>query len=230
VSDLYYYGNFFNVPGYGMMWQPYFSGAGWDPFMDGMWLYSAGYGYGWVSSYPWGWVPYHYGQWMYVQGYGWAWQPTGSWAGWNNTPRVMNPPHRFATPQPPPTPGRTVMVRRGPTTMTERTSGEVVISRGSAGMGIPRGSIRDMGHVSAEVEKHGAVMLRSTPMQSSFGQPNASQNSSAAQNGRSGSRSMGPGPSQSQTSGARSPMSSPAPAGPRMGGMGSGPRSGGRPR
>ena len=29
TSDLNYYGSFFNVPGYGMMWQPYFAGAGW---------------------------------------------------------------------------------------------------------------------------------------------------------------------------------------------------------
>src|SRR5581483_2748203 len=32
TADLSYYGNFFNAPGYGMMWQPYFASAGWDPF------------------------------------------------------------------------------------------------------------------------------------------------------------------------------------------------------
>ncbi|HET8825870.1 MAG TPA: FecR family protein, partial [Terriglobales bacterium] len=79
TSDLAYYGNFFSAPGYGMMWQPYFIGAGWNPFMDGAWAFSPGFGYGWVSAYPWGWVPYHYGTWVFLPGYGWAWQPGGMW-------------------------------------------------------------------------------------------------------------------------------------------------------
>src|ERR1700693_754161 len=37
MSDLNYYGNYFNVPGYGMMWQPYFTGVGLGPFMNGSW-------------------------------------------------------------------------------------------------------------------------------------------------------------------------------------------------
>ena len=40
VSDLNYYGNFMNVPGYGSVWQPYFAGVGWNPFMDGAWVVS----------------------------------------------------------------------------------------------------------------------------------------------------------------------------------------------
>jgi hypothetical protein len=42
VSDLNYYGSYTNVPGYGSMWQPYFTGVGWDPFMDGAWGYYPG--------------------------------------------------------------------------------------------------------------------------------------------------------------------------------------------
>jgi FecR protein len=57
TSDLNYYGSFFNAPGYGMLWQPYFVGAGWDPFMNGAWAFYPGVGYGWVSAYPWGWTP-----------------------------------------------------------------------------------------------------------------------------------------------------------------------------
>ena len=53
-SDLNYYGSFYNIPGYGMMWQPYLVGAGWDPFMNGAWMWYPGSGYTWVSSYPWG--------------------------------------------------------------------------------------------------------------------------------------------------------------------------------
>ena len=38
-SDLNYYGSFYSIPGYGMMWQPYLVGAGWDPFMNGAWMW-----------------------------------------------------------------------------------------------------------------------------------------------------------------------------------------------
>ena len=65
-SDLNYYGSFYNIPGYGMMWQPYLVGAGWDPFMNGAWMWYPGSGYTWVSSYPWGWMPYRYGSWTYT--------------------------------------------------------------------------------------------------------------------------------------------------------------------
>jgi hypothetical protein len=64
VSDLDYYGSFFNQAGYGMLWQPYFIGAGWDPFLNGAWAFYPGFGYGWASAYPWGWTPYHYGSWV----------------------------------------------------------------------------------------------------------------------------------------------------------------------
>ena len=43
MSDLNYYGNYLNVPGYGLSWQPYFTGAGWNPFMDGAWFSYPGF-------------------------------------------------------------------------------------------------------------------------------------------------------------------------------------------
>ena len=49
------------------MWQPYLVGAGWDPFMNGAWMWYPGAGYTWVSAYPWGWTPYRYGSWTYLQ-------------------------------------------------------------------------------------------------------------------------------------------------------------------
>ncbi|HZU45508.1 MAG TPA: FecR family protein, partial [Terriglobales bacterium] len=52
-SDLNYYGDYYNVPGYGWMWQPYGVGAGWDPFANGAWSFYPGFGYSWVSMYPW---------------------------------------------------------------------------------------------------------------------------------------------------------------------------------
>ena len=58
-SDLNYYGGYSNVPGYGTLWQPYFTGIGWDPFMDGAWAWYPGFGSMFVSAYPWGWLPYY---------------------------------------------------------------------------------------------------------------------------------------------------------------------------
>ena len=86
ASDLNYYGAYSNVAGYGMMWQPYFAGVGWNPFMDGAWSWYPGMGYMFASAYPWGWMPYRYGNWMMVPGMGWMWQP-GGWNSWVATPR-----------------------------------------------------------------------------------------------------------------------------------------------
>ena len=113
ASDLNYYGSFYNIPGYGMMWQPYLVGAGWDPFMNGAWMWYPGAGYAWISSYPWGWTPYRYGSWTYVNSYGWFWQPGRTWTGWNTVPRIVNPPQHFNAPRMPTTPGQTLMVNRG---------------------------------------------------------------------------------------------------------------------
>jgi len=166
TTDLNYYGNFTNVAGYGNMWQPYFANAGWDPFMNGAWAYSPGFGYNWVSAYPWGWTPYHYGNWMFVPGYGWMWQPGGSWAGYG-TPRVINPPGRYAVPLPPTTGGNsTVVVNRGPVSGPGVSPRQVVIRDGSAGLGVPRGSVRNLGKISTQVQQKGLVVsdIRMTPV------------------------------------------------------------------
>jgi len=156
TSDLNYYGNFFNVPGYGTMWQPYFAGAGWDPFMNGAWAFSPGFGYGWVSGYPWGWTPYHYGTWAYLPTYGWAWQPGGTWAGYS-APRILRPPSNFVPPQPPSNPGQgTVVVNRGPmSTQLGRSFNRLEISQNSAGLGIPRGGIKNLNQLSSTVQQQG---------------------------------------------------------------------------
>ena len=156
TSDLNYYGSFFTAPGYGMMWQPYFIGAGWDPFMNGAWAFNSGYGYGWVSGYPWGWTPYHYGSWVFLPSRGWAWQPGGSWEGWN-TPRVLNAPAHFLIPQPPANSGQRILsVNRGPTpTPLGRSFNKLEIPNNSAGLGIPRGSIKSLGRLSQSVQQEG---------------------------------------------------------------------------
>jgi hypothetical protein len=155
MSDLSYYGNYMSVPGYGMVWQPYFMDASWSPFQDGGFVYYAGAGYMWVSAYPWGWMPYRYGNWAFAPGYGWVWQP-GYWNSWYPVPRVVNPPRRTAVPLPPVRGRTTVMVGRGltvnpPPGIAQRT---MIISPGSAGLGVPRGTVRNLDRFSREVNKN----------------------------------------------------------------------------
>jgi FecR protein len=163
-SDLSYYGAFSNVPGYGMMWQPFLTGAGWDPFMDGAWSFYPGMGYMFVSAYPWGWMPYLYGNWMSVPGFGWMWQP-GYWNSYSTIPRYTNTGagnvHRLVAPT-----GsiRAVAVGRGPTLgTTSLLTSRMVVSRGSAGLGIPRGSLSDLKRVNSQVAKSGSAAIHPAP-------------------------------------------------------------------
>ena len=155
TSDLNYYGNFFNAPGYGNVWQPYFAGVGWDPFMDGAWAFYPGLGYGWVSAYPWGWTPYHYGSWAFAPPYGWVWQPGGAWAGLNTVPVVTHAPVHFNGPHAPAAPGlRLQAVHQGPlTTQAGKSLNHLQIPNNSAGLGIARGSVmnlRDLSHTAQQ--------------------------------------------------------------------------------
>ena len=180
TADLNYYGNFFNAPGYGMLWQPYLAGAGWDPFMSGAWAFYPGFGFGWVSGYPWGWTPYHYGSWMYLPAYGWAWQPGGAWMGWNAMPVVLNAPIGFATPKVPALPGpRIIVANRGTApSVVGKSINKVQVPANSAGLGIPRGSVENLGRLSAAVQHQGFAVtnLHLTPAapsawHSGFSQP-----------------------------------------------------------
>ena len=172
MSDLSYYGSFSSIPGYGMMWQPFFTNMGWSPFMDGAWAFYPGMGYGWVSAYPWGWTPYHYGAWAFVPGYGWGWEPGGSWSGLNNMPTTANVPAGFAPPRPPTTPVHgLVIVNRGPLGVPAMTaSNRLMIRSGSAGLGIPRGSIQNLARVSQRAQQRGSatVTLSAPPAPMAF--------------------------------------------------------------
>jgi FecR protein len=148
MSDLNYYGNFMAVPGYGNVWQPYFIGANWDPFMDGAWAFYPGAGYMWVSGYPWGWMPYNYGNWVFVPGYGWVWQP-GYFNMYSGIPRVVNAPVRTKLPTPPTSGHQTVLVGRGLTANPPLGAPRrLTINPGSAGFGVPRGSVRHLDHIA----------------------------------------------------------------------------------
>jgi hypothetical protein len=157
MTDLNYYGTYNNYPGYGTLWQPYFAGAGWDPFMNGAWAYYPGAGYSWVSGYPWGWTPYHTGSWVFVPSYGWGWQPGGSWTALNTTPRYSNAPANFRAPEPPSqTAQRTVLVSRGPEpAQLGKSSNRVQIVSNSAGLGIPPGGIKNLSALSLAVQHAG---------------------------------------------------------------------------
>lgn len=78
-ADLYTYGSWFSLPGYGYGWRPFGVGLGWSPFdaAFGSWGFDPGLGYSFYGSAPWGWLPYHYGGWVMSPTYGWIWTPSG---------------------------------------------------------------------------------------------------------------------------------------------------------
>jgi hypothetical protein len=80
-DDLYTYGSWFPVAGYGYCWRPYGVGVGWAPFDYGSWYYDTAFGWAFLGGYSWGWLPYHYGGWLFQPGVGWVWSPNGTLGG-----------------------------------------------------------------------------------------------------------------------------------------------------
>lgn len=191
VSDLNYYGAYSNVPGYGTMWQPYFTGVGWDPFMDGAWGFYPGFGYMFASAYPWGWMPYRYGSWAFVPGYGWGWQP-GGWNTWQAVPLYHPTTLVHVTPLVAPTAGttKTVLVGKAATTTSVMSGARYTLHAGSAGLGIPRGSISDLNHLNHQVAKSGFVQVHPAP-QFAASSPNRSYSGFSEPHGLAESSSMG---------------------------------------
>jgi hypothetical protein len=80
-SALSPYGQWVDVPGYGLIWRPYPAvvGADFVPYgTAGHWVYTDA-GWMWASGYSWGWAPFHYGNWVWAAG-GWGWVPGTVWA------------------------------------------------------------------------------------------------------------------------------------------------------
>jgi hypothetical protein len=153
MSDLNYYGSFTTLNGYGSVWQPYFVGANWSPFQDGGWAFYPGAGYMWVSGYPWGWMPFNYGNWAFASGFGWFWQP-GYWNSSYGIPQVVNAPVTAKVPTAPARGRQTVMVGLGlAADPAPGASRRITINPGSAGFGVPRGSISHLDHVAKTVEQ-----------------------------------------------------------------------------
>jgi len=205
VSDLNYYGAYSNIPGYGMMWQPYFTGIGWDPFMDGAWGFYPGYGYMFASAYPWGWMPYRYGNWMFVPGFGWMWQP-GMWNGWVTIPRYTPTTLVRTTSLVPPATGtmKPVIVGKGGATSTSTfMSSRMTVKSGSAGMGIPRGSLNNLSHLNRDVAKNGSAQVHSAPQFAAT----APARSSASPGYSGGSRASAPRTSMPSSVGHSAPPS-----------------------
>jgi FecR protein len=75
LADLYTYGAWYPVAGYGNCWRPYGVGGGWVPFAGGAWYSDPYWGLSFVGNQPWGWLPYHYGGWIFDPFYGWLWSP-----------------------------------------------------------------------------------------------------------------------------------------------------------
>jgi hypothetical protein len=199
MSDLNYYGSFSNVPGYGMMWQPFFTGVGWDPFMDGAWSFYPGFGYMFASAYPWGWMPYRYGNWMFLQGNGWMWQP-GGWNSWMPIPRytATNLTHMTPLVAPATGTGRTVLVGRAASSAAPSELSRMTVNTSSAGMGIPRGSMDNLKGLNHEVTKHGFAEVRPAP-QFSATSPNRGAGFGESRSSAAGS-SMGMGHASSSAS------------------------------
>jgi hypothetical protein len=91
-ADLYTYGSWFSMGGYGYGWRPFGVGLGWCPFDPafGNWYMDASIGWSFIGSSPWGWLPYHYGGWMFAPAYGWVWMPNG-FAGYGGRPIPYRP-------------------------------------------------------------------------------------------------------------------------------------------
>ena len=206
LSDLNYYGSFSMIPGYGYAWQPFFASAAWNPFMDGAWAFYPGAGYMWVSGYPWGWMPYYYGSWANAPGHGWIWQP-GSWNSWNGVPRILNSATALA-PTPPATGHQTVMVGKGLMANAAELPAKLTINPGSAGFGVPRGSVDRMAHASRSMDRNLRPLTITTerPMEAragGFGMEPASHGGSSF-----------PGSPSMMSSSPATHAAAPAPAGP----------------
>jgi hypothetical protein len=76
-SDLYTYGSWYSLGGFGYGWRPFGAAFGWSPFSYGDWYLDPSFGWSFIGSAPWGWLPYHYGGWVFSPAYGWVWAPSG---------------------------------------------------------------------------------------------------------------------------------------------------------
>lgn len=109
-SDLDAYGDWYPTQDGGVVWQPADAGADFDPYASGTWSWYQGFGYTWISGYPWGWTPFHCGAWNYFDGFGWGWRP-GACYGWGTGLHYRRPPPGFTPPVKPVGPPTVIRLR-----------------------------------------------------------------------------------------------------------------------
>lgn len=109
-SDLDAYGDWYPTQDAGVVWQPADAGADFDPYAIGAWGWYPGFGYTWISGYPWGWTPFHCGGWNYFDGFGWGWSP-GACYGWGTGLHYRRPPPGFRPPLKPVGPPTVIRLR-----------------------------------------------------------------------------------------------------------------------
>jgi hypothetical protein len=183
-STLGAYGNYFNVAGYGTVWQPFGMMPGWDPFSNGVWGLYPGAGYAWISPYPWGWAPYRYGQWNYTASNGWFWAPGSNFSSLNLGPRVGVAPAGWHAPVAPSvaggtTPAKLVVVGNPPNVHPSIMTGHAVV-----------GARPDTRPVASTQHARGSVMpMGSRPQPGTMPRTSMSSGGSPASSGR-----MGPSP------------------------------------
>lgn len=117
-NDLDYYGDWYPVEGYGNVWMPGYTNGTFDPYGNGYWANYPGWGFTWISAYPWGWLPYHCGAWNYFDQMGWGWIPGECGLGWSPAGAIWNAPPGFHAPPRPVLnghigPARLIPVNRG---------------------------------------------------------------------------------------------------------------------
>lgn len=76
-NELAPYGNWYDDPEYGYVWQPRGIQNFQPYYTNGYWVMTE-YGNTWVSNYNWGWAPFHYGRW-HMSHIGWVWIPGNQW-------------------------------------------------------------------------------------------------------------------------------------------------------
>jgi hypothetical protein len=134
-ADLYNYGLWSNIPGYGLGWMPYGLGAGWIPFTSGQWQFMGATGWNWISAEPWGWIPYHFGSWVYSPRIGWAWLPVGATSWTPATARWVQANNQLGwVPNGPP------QTSKATKTQSASLPGTVILASSTAGGSIKAGS------------------------------------------------------------------------------------------
>jgi hypothetical protein len=192
LSDLHFYGSFADIGGCGMMWRPYLANAAWDPYGSGVWTWYPGQGYSWVSLYPWGWTPFHSGEWDYCPTGGWGWRPKGNWNGLSNHPHlpVKSPIRKWPVAPPSPRPGQPTVIAVNLKSMQHSEiveDGKFVLRGGSAGLGVPRGVVSNLGKISERAEARGTAVAWLSERQMQAGLIAPARSSGAGGSGASGS-------------------------------------------